>query len=297
MIKDFEEMLCFAAVCKNGTFTEASALLGCSKSHVSKKVADLEKRLQLKLFYRTTRRIFLTEQGEALKADAINLFNEAKRFNHQASKANEQMSGNFVITTPVSLSTFLIAPLIPKLHKAFPDINFEIIPTNENLKIVEDGIDLAIRTSNVVDESLVAKHIADVKDVFITCSSNADKYKTLKLQDIAKVPFLINNVSSDNKTINVFDSGKPISLSPQNSVVVREFPVIANTLFGSDYVAWLPDYCEQYQQGENKLVRLLNSVAGAEWPIFIVFPFQTPLPLKLKSIMAFFQRELSRTFK
>lgn len=293
MINNVEEMLCFAAICKTGTFTEASSRLGCSKSHISRKVSDLETRIGVKLFHRTTRRIFLTEAGEKLKVDAIGIYEKAIKLDNQARDIDGKVSGRFVITAPVSISTFLIAPLIPKLHKTFPDIHFDIIPTNENLKVIEEGIDLAIRSGSVVDENLVAKHLANVSNAFFTSSVNTEKYSQLTLSELVKLPLLLNSKPTESGTINVFESGKPVCVSPKNSLVVREFPIIANTLFDSEYIGWLPEYCANYQHGGSKLVRLLNSVSGPEWPVYLAFAFQTPLPVKLNLIVQFFQQELA----
>lgn len=292
MNEKFEEMLCFAAVCSKETFTSAAILLGCSKSHVSRKISNMEKRLSTKLFRRTTRKIYLTHAGELLKEDALKILNSALNFEGKTKDINNKLEGRFVITAPVSISTLLIAPLISKLQRHFPDIDFDIIPTNDNLKIIEKGVDLAIRTGSVVDEQLVARHIADVSNGFYTSCANLEKFASLEVSDLSKETILVNQMSADENFIEVFDVGVKRRIRLNERLVIREFPTMASTLFNTEYIAWLPNYFENYQHGDKKLVRLFPALSGKQWPVYLVFPFQTPISLKLEAILSFFEQEL-----
>lgn len=297
MLSNFEEVLCFAAVCKTGSITQAANLLNCSKANVSRKVTAFEKRLGTKLLQRTTRQIFLTEAGSRFKQQAIQLYDDSRQLDNRTRADDQALSGRFRITAPVSLSSLIVAPLLFKLQKQFPLINFEFIPTNENVKLIESEIDLAIRTGSVVDDTLVAKKLGEFHEGFFTSSKNLPEYATLSLKDVTRMPVILNPCNINQNKVNVFDGNKAISIEFPSNLKVSEFQISFNMLFDSKSIVWLPNYCEGASREGDTVTRILPSISGQPWPVYLVFPFQTPIPLKLKSIMEYLEFELKNVFE
>ena len=293
MLTNFEEIICFAAVCKAGSITQAATLLQCSKGNVSRKITALEKRMGTKLLQRSTRNIYLTEAGSRFKPQAMHIYDEVRQFDNRTRGEEHELAGNFRITAPVALSTFIIAPLLLELHSAFPNIHFELIPTNENVKLIESEVNLAIRTGSVVDDTLVAKKLGEFHEGFFTSSRNMPEFSTFNTDDIAKQDLILNQ----DKELNLFDGSKGRSMIFENAIQVSEFQIAANMLFGSQSVAWIPSYCEGVSKDGETITRLLPTIGGQPWPVYLVFPFQTPVPLKLKSIMGHIESRLSGLFE
>ncbi len=296
MLSNFEEILCFAAVCKTGSITQAANALQCSKANVSRKISMLEKRMGAKLFQRTTRSIYLTEIGSRFQDRAVRIYDEARQLDKGTRDETGNMSGKFKITAPVSLSTFLIAPLVLQLNESFPDIEFELIPTNENVQLIESEVDLAIRTGSVVDDSLVARKLGEFHECFFTSSRNLANYKQLNIEQIARLPMLLPSSGTENDSLNLFHNGKTLSLIPTDKMRISEFEVSLNLLFNSEYIAWLPNYCNGIERSGETITPLLSSATGQPWSVFMVFPFQAPLPLKLRTIIDFIEENLSTYF-
>ena len=292
MLTNFEEIICFAAVCKTGSITQAAALLQCSKANVSRKVTALEKRMQTKLLRRSTRNTYLTEAGSRFKPQAMHIYDELRQFDGRTRTEEHQLTGSFRITAPVSLSTFIVAPFLFELQDAFPDIHFELIPTNEAVKLIESEVDLAIRTGSVVDDTLVAKKLGEFQEGFFTSSRNMPEYSALRIDDLTRQKLILNK----DKQLNVFDGEKTLHMEFANSVQVNEFQIAANLLFGSASIAWLPSYCEGVSKDGETLTRLLPTTGGQPWPVYLVFPFQTPIPVKLKSIIGHIESRFSGLF-
>jgi DNA-binding transcriptional LysR family regulator len=292
MLPHFEEIICFAAVCKAGSITQAALLLKCSKANVSRKITALEKRIETKLLQRSTRSIYLTEAGSRFKAQAMHIYDEVRQFDNRTRDEEHKLVGNFRITAPVSLSTFIIAPLLFELQKAFPNIRFELIPTNENMKLIESEVDLAIRTGSVVDDTLVAKRLGEFHEGFFTSSQNLPEFAGFNLDDLSTQNLILNQ----DKQLNLFDGSKVFSMVFDNYMQVREFQIATNLLVGSQSIAWLPSYCEGVKIGGETITRLLPSIGGQPWSVYLVFPFQTPLPLKLKSIISHIETHFSGLF-
>ncbi len=293
MLTNFEEIVCFAAVCKVGSITQAAALLQCSKANVSRKITALEKRMETKLLQRSTRSVYLTEAGSRFKSQAMRIYDEVRQFDNRTRIEEHKLAGNFRITAPVSLSTFIIAPLLLELQQEFPNIQFELIPTNENMKLIESEVDLAIRTGSVVDDTLVARLLGEFREGFFTSSRNMPEYSELSLDDITEKNLILNQ----DKQLNLFDGSKALSIEFKNYIQVSEFQIATSLLFGNRSIAWLPNYCEDLSKDGETINRLLPNIGGQPWPVYLVFPFQTPLPLKLKSIISHIESRLSGLFK
>lgn len=296
MIANYEQILCFAAVCKTGSITQAAGLLQCSKANVSRKITALEKRLGVKLLQRSTRSIYLTEMGARFKHRAIKIYDETRQLDKYTRDEQGTMAGKFVITAPVSLSTFIIAPILLKLQSAYPDIQFELIPTNENIKLIESEVDLAIRTGSVVDESMVARELGEFHEGFFTSSKNMSNYGKLCLEGVLNSPLLLNVAEGPDDKLNVFDNGKMLSLMPSKLLRIHDFQTSFNLLFDSNYIGWLPSYCDGVTRNGETITRLYPSIKGQPWPVYLVFPFQSPIPLKLRSIVDFIEAKLSPYF-
>lgn len=289
MLNNFEEILCFAAVCKTGSITQAAALLKCSKANISRKITALEKRMETKLLQRSTRRIYLTEAGTRFKQQAIQIYNDTRQFDNRTRDEESKLAGRFTITAPVSLSAFIIAPLLFDLQNAFPEIEFELIPTNENIKLIESEVELAIRTHRVVDDTLVARKLGEFHEGFFVSSKNVHRYSSLNLDTITARRIVLN----EERCLNVFDRVKMLCLDFPNSIRVREFQIAVNLLFRHDTIAWLPNYCEGVTRDGDTITRILPDIKGQPWPVYFVFPFQTPIPVKLKSVIDFLESRLS----
>ncbi|GAA6154291.1 LysR family transcriptional regulator [Pseudoteredinibacter isoporae] len=297
MLANYEEILCFAAVCKTGSITQAANFLNCSKANVSKKINKLEKRVGEKLLKRSTRSIYLTEVGKQFKEQAVNVLDEITILEKNTREEKGSLSGRFRITAPVSLSSSILSPLILKLNARFPNIQFELIPTNENLGLLESDIDLAIRTGNIVDDSLVAKRIGYFHESFFTSSSNIEKYKDIQVSSLENAPLLLNELGNVGSEIRVFENGHSLALKPKNCIFIHEFQISLNLLFESDYIAWLPNYCHGIKRGSEEITPILPGLHGEPWPVYLAFPFQSPLPLKLRSVIELVEEHFSDASK
>lgn len=295
MLGEYEELLCFAAVTRCGSVTAAAELLSCSKAHISRKLSALEKRLETKLMHRSTRQIHYTDAGQRLLPEAHKMLASVESARLQSRNLQQELTGRFVITAPISFSTYVLAPVMIQLQKAFPLIQFELIPTNDVVDLLDREVDLGIRMSNVVNTNLVARQIGTMKEIFLASS---EFYQTHSLQDINDLPWqklLLNPVYLKQNRMTFCCHHETVELDLSGTTKIRDNPVIVEMLMQSDYISWLPDYCRGITKNNHQLEHILPQYCGIEWPVYLVFPFQVPLPLKLHKVAEFLQSELSVT--
>ena len=142
----------FCAVASTGSFTAAATKLDTSGAQISRKVANVEKRLGVKLFNRTTRSVSLTQAGHIYFEQcqpALSALAEAELNVSQLQKVPQGLIGEA-----------FIAPLINQFLKKYEGIEVECRFTNDTMDIIDEGFDLAIRIGNLEDSTMVAKKLA-----------------------------------------------------------------------------------------------------------------------------------------
>ena len=293
MLNEAEELLCFAAVTRCGSVTAAADMLHCSKAHISRKLASLEKRLNIKLLHRSTRQIHYTDAGQRLVAEAQKLLSCVESTRLQSRNLQQELSGRFVITAPISFATYALAPVMVELQRAFPLIQFELIPTNDVVDLLDREIDLGIRMSNVVNTNLVARQVGTMKEVFLASDEFYQPDALRSLNDLSHDKLLLNPVYLKQNKMTFCCQDETTVLDMSATTKIRDNPVIVEMLMQSNYISWLPDYCRNISKNQHRLIQLLPQYFGVEWPVYLVFPFQVPLPLKLQKVAQFLQEKLS----
>lgn len=164
MLRDMSDTLAFIEVAERGSFTAAAESLRTSKARVSKKVQDLEQRLGVKLFHRTTRTIRLTEAGTIYFERCRGLV----RLISDAESAVEQVhgtpSGWLRVTAPHWLATRTLAPLLAGFRETYPQVKLQLLLDHGIRNIVHENIDVACRLWNgqMPDSNLAARRLADI---------------------------------------------------------------------------------------------------------------------------------------
>ncbi|MBL4740955.1 MAG: LysR family transcriptional regulator [Sneathiella sp.] len=295
MLNPLEELFCFAAICEKGSITAASRVLGRSKAHVSRKMKELEERVGTKLLHRTTRQITLTTEGSYLKDEALKLYRNGNLLCHKAMSLDSDLSGRFVITAPVSIATYLLAPIMASLQDTFPLVEFDLRPSNEKLDLITTGVDLAIRTGSVSDEDLIAHQIGVGRDILFRSTKNTVGAPPISdVTDLLHNPLFINPYSLHCEDLRLHKAGEAIELQPTHMTKVGEYPLLMDLVQRGNGIGLAPDYCVI---GSEALEQVLPDWQGREWPILITYPFLAPLPIKLSKISAFLRQKLGDQLK
>ncbi|MBA5688935.1 LysR family transcriptional regulator [Rugamonas apoptosis] len=152
-MEDLNDLALFAAVVTHGGFSGAARALGISKSRVSRRVADLEERLAVRLLQRSTRSVNVTEVGAAFFTHCELLGVAAKAAYEVAARANAKPSGRVRVSCPIGVAHLFLAPLLPKFMLANADVKLELDLTNRRVDVIGEGYDVAIRIRSTLEDS------------------------------------------------------------------------------------------------------------------------------------------------
>ncbi|MDO9359832.1 MAG: LysR substrate-binding domain-containing protein [Polaromonas sp.] len=160
-MQDLNDMLYFAEVVERGGFAAAGRALGLPKSRLSRRVAELEARLGARLLQRTTRKLSLTDVGEVYLRHCSAMRDEALAAAEAVAQLQVEPRGTLRITCPVTLAQSTLGYLVPRYMALYPQVKIDMRVTNRVVDLVEEGIDIALRVRQTLDDSgsLVVKNL------------------------------------------------------------------------------------------------------------------------------------------
>jgi DNA-binding transcriptional LysR family regulator len=164
-MQNLTDLAVFVRVVELGSFTAAANALEISKAAVSKYVYRLEQRLSARLLHRTTRRLTLTEAGEALFRRSSAALSDLADAEQEVARLTGTPRGHLRVTAPVYFGERHIAPLLHKFRKQYPDITLDLDFDNRFIDLVKERFDLALRITALADSSLVARPLAPCPQV------------------------------------------------------------------------------------------------------------------------------------
>src|SRR3954454_3735631 len=161
----------FVQAADAGGFAAAGRRLGCPKSTVSKRVAELEAKLGVRLIHRTSRNFVLSEVGQDFYLHARAAMIEAEAAETVVHRRLAEPRGAVSITASIPTAQFYLSELLPKLAREYPKLQLRLHVTDRFVDLVQEGFDIAIRShfAPLPDSGLIQRQIRT--DVFVLVAS------------------------------------------------------------------------------------------------------------------------------
>lgn len=160
-MEQLKRMALFATVVQKGSMVAAGEALGMSASAVSQQIRRLEEATGVSLLHRTTRKLTLSEAGAQFYASCRQIVELAEQAEQRLAELRDAPVGELRIAAPVGFSGPLLCEALAPLLGAHPALSLRLFFQDEQIDLIEQRIDLAIRVGRQEDSSLVARHVAD----------------------------------------------------------------------------------------------------------------------------------------
>lgn len=160
-----EDMETFARVVEAGSISGAAERMGIAKSAVSRRLSDLEARLGVQLFRRTTRRLDLTDSGRGFYERCMRIISDVEEAEDAVSQAHGTLRGKLRVAVPMSFGLLHLGPAICDFMQAHPDLEFDLDMNDRQVDLLAEGFDLALRIAALEDSSLIARQLAPIQTV------------------------------------------------------------------------------------------------------------------------------------
>lgn len=168
-MQDLNDMLFFAEVVDRGGFAAAGRALHVPKSRLSRRVADLETRLGVRLLQRTTRKLSLTQAGEVYHRHCVAMREQAEAADEAVAQVRTEPRGTVRVTCPVTLAQSVLGPLLPRFLADHPQVRIDMQVTNRVVDLVQEGVDVALRVRYRLEDggSLVMKNLGPTQGLLV----------------------------------------------------------------------------------------------------------------------------------
>ncbi|MBP6896646.1 MAG: LysR family transcriptional regulator [Pseudacidovorax sp.] len=152
-VQDLNDLVFFAEVVERGGFSAASRALDVPKSRLSRRIAQLEASLGVQLLQRSTRRLSLTPAGEVYLRHCIAVREAAEAGAAEVAQVRKEPRGLVRLSCPVTLAQSNVGPALPEFFSRHPGVQLEMRVVNRPVDPVEEGVDVALRVRNEVENS------------------------------------------------------------------------------------------------------------------------------------------------
>lgn len=279
-----DDIFLFVSVVEEGSFSKVADKLELTNSVVSKRISRLEDALNVQLLYRTTRRLNLTEAGSAL-------FEQAKRAktmldiaqSNVTSYSNE-IKGKLKITAPVVSARLVVSAAIAEFCKEYPEIEIELSVSNRSVDLIAEGFDLAIRTANMADSSLVARRLIDSQWIVCATPKYLQGHDAIVIpKDLEKHHCLVYKYEGSGPDVWSFSTaGKEANVHVNGRFQTNNLDSLRQAALSDFGIAYLPRALVHEELVNGKLINLLEHHVSKHLGVYAVYPRSKQPDIKLK---------------
>jgi DNA-binding transcriptional LysR family regulator len=253
-------------------------------STVSARVSSLEKNLGVTLLQRTTRKLHVTDEGDAFFQRCVRALAEIQSARSEVGSASKEPVGVLRLSAPVDLGHWALPALVRLYHEKYPKVEIDLVVTNRRVDLIAEGIDLAIRAGAMDDSSLVAKKMMTVELALYASAAY------LKKHGAPKHPKQL----AEHRTIRFTQLRKPLELAngKESAVIALKGPIGADDpetvkmlLLQDLGISVCPSFlCDQEVQA-GRLTRVLPQWKAETGAFSFVYPAQRFVPPKVRALI------------
>lgn len=283
-----DAMSILIAAVEAGSFSAASRRLGVPLPTVSRKVAELEAHLRARLLIRTTRKLTLTDAGQAYLAASRKILEQVAEAERAASGEYLTPRGDLAIAAPIVFGRLHVLPVVNAFLAAFPDINVQLVLSDRNADLIGDQIDMAVRIGPLSDSSMIATRVGSVR--YVVCASPefmAAHGVPKTPHDIASLPCVTFGTVA---TTSWAFMSKRRALRPvpvRSRLVVNTAEAAIDAASAGVGIARVLSYQAAPAVAERRLRIVLADYEPEPLPVHLLHPAQTHSPLKLRRFVEF----------
>jgi DNA-binding transcriptional LysR family regulator len=284
----------FVRVVEAGSFTRVAQEQNSSQPTVSRQVAALEEHLGTRLFTRTTRKLTLTDDGRGFYERAKLAIEAVSEAQDAVGRRRSRPSGALRLAMPVVFGRLRVIPHLKEFLTRYPEVSVDLVMNDANADLVEEGIDLAIRSGEIADSSLIARKIGVTRRVVVAAPSY------LRGKALPKHP--ADLAAHDCLTFTGIPAGVrwqfespegPVSVEVKGRVRTRNSEGIREALLSGLGIGYAPIWHFNDETETGRLVILLRDYEPKPEPIHAVYPSRRFVPHKTRVMIDFLEQRFA----
>ena len=279
----------FVRVVELGSFTKAADTLEISKAAVSKYVNRLEQRLGARLMHRTTRRLTLTEAGQALYGRSSAALAELGEAENDVAQLTGKPRGTLRVTAPTYFGSTTLAPHLKEYRARYPDVALDLDLSDRLVDLVKERFDVAIRISAMHDSSLVATRLAPCPTALVAAPSYLRRHGMPKTPaDLASHEGLgYSIVRTPNEWRFRAPKGRWVTVTVHSTIRCNNDFALKQFALDGLGIVFFPRFFVENELASGKLVQVLEDYPGPDLSINAVYETRRHLLPKVRSFLNF----------
>jgi DNA-binding transcriptional LysR family regulator len=281
-------MTAFVAAAELGSFTRAAAAVGATPSAISKLISRLERRLGAVLVHRSTRRMTLTDNGQAYYARAREILDEVRALEREVTSQHATPSGLVRVSAPLLYGEIRVAPALLAIQQRLPQVQLDLELTDQVADFFARPIDIAVRMSLRPPPFAVARRIGD--DRRVLCASPAylkqrgTPRRPADLRDHECMVFTGRKDGDAWRLRSRARSGRMLSVRVSGRLKINNTRSLYGAALDGLGIANLPHYLVADDLAAGRLRPVLDELVVPERSIYLVYVASRFIPLRISEI-------------
>jgi LysR family transcriptional regulator for bpeEF and oprC len=287
----------FVRVVEARSFRAAAAQLGMTPSGVSRAVSRLEEQIGVRLLFRSTRALNLTDDGESFYHRCKDLLADLDEAVDALGYARTKPRGKLRVAMNVSVGRAGLIPNLADFEQRYPDIRLELSMSERNIGLIEEGIDCAIRMGELEDSNLVARKLGYFSNVLCASPGYLARHGTPTCIDDLKRHQCINYVYPTNGRAYQwqFDSPDgPVALDVDAHLLINDGESVIQAAIAGLGIIQMPHWLAAGPIGHGKLQVIMEDTISTGSPVWIVYPQKKHLSARVHAFIDWVQELFRR---
>ncbi len=287
-------MRTFVAVVDANSFTGAADRLDMSTALVSKYVGQLEDRLGVRLLNRTTRSLALTEIGRSYFEQSRQVIDDFDELEAAVQNKSSIASGKLIVTAPATFGEMYLASAIVEFQELHPAITIDLRLTDRFVSLVDEGVDIAIRISELEDSTLIARRLAPTRLVMCAAPSYLEKHGVpAEPEDLTAHSCIIDTNFRNGPLWPCSVDGQQKYVKVKGRISVNSAAATRMMLLKGAGIGLVPGYAVGEDIKRNRLAVVLGAYETSGLGIYALYAHNRYLATKVRTYIDFMATRFS----
>ncbi|WP_049757733.1 LysR family transcriptional regulator [Colwellia psychrerythraea] len=286
-------MQVFMQIIESGSLTKAANELNTSLPTVVRTLAALEEHLQIRLINRTTRKIAITEEGKRYLQRCRKIQYEIEQSELEISANQKAPSGKLKISASVMYGSAYIAPLITKFLQEHKQVTIELELSDQNINLIEEGVDVAIRIGPLNDSNMIARKVGSVRKIICATPALLNSLAPIiKPKNISDVPCILFTGLSNGSNWNFYENDKVISIPVKGPLICNNITSALSVVKESLGLGQFLSYQIEQELKNGELCTVLEAFESPPLDVNVVYSHAKLMSTRIRYFVDWVTHEL-----
>jgi len=299
-MQDLNDLYYFSIVVEQGGFAAAGRALGIPKSRLSRRIAQLEERLGVRLLQRSTRRFAVTDAGQRFYRHCQTAIAEARAAEEAVAQLASEPRGTVRVSCPVSITQNVMTHLLPDFAAKYPQVKILMLSTNRRIDLINEGIDIAIRVRFKLDTDadLVVRQFGVSHSLLVASPKYLDAHgRPRQPEDLSRLDTIsIAELETQSWELTGKD-GRKYEFNHQPRLMCGDFPLVRAAVEQGLGIALLPESVVGEPLRNGSLEAILPQWSPPQGIVHCVFPSRRGVLPAVRVLIDWFAEKLPQAIR